>query len=117
MGDFALPQDQWWLDDQYIYWNKGGSYKRSPLSAVGATEADGELVSTLPAGMSVQMDVGSELFLSATVDGVTGFFVMPVSGGTPTQIAVLGSMGAKLRAADRDYVYIETGVGLLRIHR
>jgi len=117
MDDFALPRDQWWIDDQYIYWDKGGSYKRSPLTAVGATEAGGELVTSLPTGMSVQLDVGSELFLSATVDGVTGFFAMPITGGTPTQIGVLGAMGPNLRAADSDHLYVSTADGLLRLDR
>jgi hypothetical protein len=117
MDDFALPLDEWWIDDQFIYWDKDGSYKRSPLTAVGSAEEDGELVTSLPTGMSVQMDVGSELFLSATVNGVTGFFVMPITGGTPTQIGVLGAMGPKLQGADSTHVYISTADGLLRLDR
>jgi len=51
------------------------------------------------------------------VNGVTGFFVMPITGGTPTQIGVLGAMGPKLQGADSTHVYISTADGLLRLDR
>lgn len=116
MDDFELPLAQWWIDDEFVYWNKDGSYKRSALTAVGATEEAGELVTTLPAGMEVATDVAGELLLTANGEGATGVFVMPISGGTPTKVAVLGG-SAKVWGADAEHVYVQTGTQLVRLDR
>ncbi len=117
MGDFALPDGRWWIDDDYVYWVEDGSYERSLLTAVGATAEDGELVTTLPPELSIDADAGPELLLSASQATAVGIFTMPVSGGSPEHVGTLGSMGAKPVTADASYVYVDTGRALIRLDR
>ena len=115
LGDFALPEYDWWLDDQYVYWLKDGSYKRILLSATGATEAGGELVTTLPDGMTVASDANGELLLTLSQGNTRGFYVMPVAGGTPKLIGTTGpGTGVGL---DASFVYVSAGLALLRLER
>jgi hypothetical protein len=116
MDDFELPLNAYWIDDEFVYWNKDGTIKRSPLSELGATEESGEIVQTLPAGMAIVTDIGPELILKASATDATGVYVMPVSGGTPELAAVVGS-GAVLSTLDTDYVYFQSGFGVLRAER
>jgi hypothetical protein len=116
MGDFELPLGAYWLDDEYVYWNKDGTIKRSPLSQIGATEEQGEVVQELPAGMTIITDIGQELILKASATDATGLYVMPASGGTPELIATVGTIGG-VATLDAEYVYFQSGFGVLRVER
>jgi hypothetical protein len=116
MGNFELPLNAYWIDDEYVYWNNDGTIKRSPLSQVGATEEQGEIVQELPAGMTIITDIGQELILKASATDATGLYVMPASGGTPELVATVGSI-ASVATLDADYVYFQSGFGVLRVER
>jgi hypothetical protein len=114
-GDFALPEYDWWIDDHYVYWLKNGSYKRILLNATGATEAGGEVVTTLPDGMTVVADANGELLLTVSQGNTRGFYVMPVAGGTPKLVGTTGpGTGVGL---DASFVYVSAGLALLRLER
>jgi hypothetical protein len=116
MGSFELPLGQYWIDDEFVYWNQDGTIKRSPLSQVGATEEQGEVVQQLPAGMGLITDIGNELILTASATDATGLYVMPVSGGTPELIVTAANIGS-VATLDAQYVYFKSGLGLLRVER
>jgi hypothetical protein len=117
MTDFELTTQGWWIDETFVYWQTDGNYKRSPLARVGTAEEDGEVVTTLPEGMLVAADAGLELVLTATIEERTGIFIMPLAGGVPQKIGVVGGRSAEAPTLDASYVYSRVGGVLLRLER
>jgi hypothetical protein len=109
----ACNAAEYWIDDEFVYWNKDGTIKRSPLSQVGATEEQGEVVQQLPAGMGIIADIDNELILAASSSDATGLYVMPVSGGTPELIVTAANIGS-VAPLDTEF---KSGLGLLRVER
>jgi hypothetical protein len=53
-------------------------------------------------------------FAGATIEERTGIFVMPLTGGVPQRIGVVGR-GVEAPTLDASYVYMRAGGVLLRI--
>jgi len=117
MTDFELTREGWWIDDTFVYWQTDSDYKRSPLTLVGATEEQGEIVTTLPEGMLVAADAGAELVLTATIENRTGVFTMPLTGGVPQKVGVVGADVVRAARLDANYVYVFAQAGVLRLER
>ncbi len=77
MARGALPNDRWWVDDSYVYWQKGQSYKALFTQRRPRQRSPGRARHDAAHRPHRLRDIGSEVLLQATTDSATALYVMP----------------------------------------